>query len=71
MLKERRKLILGPRETPFSLIHLENMKPITFAGEIICPAIHTFYSNPETLEKTVETVDDWLLNLAGIYIDSP
>ena len=65
MLKERRKLILVPRETPFSLIHLENMKLITLAGGIICPAIPSFYSIPETIEQAVETVVERILNLAG------
>ena len=70
MLKERRKLILVPRETPFSLIHLENMKSITLAGGIICPAIPSFYSKPETIEQAVETVVERILNLAGFNIDS-
>ena len=70
MLKERRKLILVPRETPFSLIHLENMKTITLAGGIICPAIPSFYSKPETLEQAVETVVERILNLAGFNINS-
>ena len=70
MLKEKRKLILVPRETPFSLIHLENMKLITLAGGIICPAIPSFYSNPETLEQAIETVVERILNLAGFEIDS-
>ncbi len=70
MLKERRKLILVPRETPFSLIHIENMKTVTLAGGIICPAIPSFYSKPETLEQAVETVVERILNLAGFDISS-
>lgn len=68
MLKERRKLILVPRETPFSLIHIENMKTITLAGGIICPAIPSFYSKPETVEQAAETVVDRILSLAGFEI---
>ncbi len=59
-----------PRETPFSLIHLENMKNITLAGGIICPAIPSFYSKPATLEQAVETVVERILNLAAFDIDS-
>jgi len=70
VLKERRKLILVPRETPFSLIHIENMKTITLAGGIICPAIPSFYSKPETIEQAVETVVERILKLAGFNIDS-
>ncbi|PIF06146.1 MAG: 3-octaprenyl-4-hydroxybenzoate carboxy-lyase [Draconibacterium sp.] len=70
MLKERRKLILVPRETPYSLIHLENMRTITLAGGIICPATPSFYSRPDTIEKLVETVIDRVLNLAGFNPDS-
>lgn len=70
MLKEQRKLILVPRETPFSLIHIENMKSITLAGGIICPAIPSFYSKPQTIEQAVETVIERILNLAGFNIDS-
>lgn len=70
MLKERRKLILVPRETPFSLIHIENMKTVTLAGGIICPAIPSFYSKPVSLEQAVDTVVERILNLAGFEIDS-
>lgn len=70
ILKERRKLILVPRETPLSIIHLENMKTVTLAGGIVCPAIPSFYSKPETLEQAVETVVDRIINLAGLNIDS-
>lgn len=70
MLKERRKLIVVPRETPFSLLHLENMKKITLAGGIICPAIPSFYSKPKTIEQAVDTVVERILNLAGFNINS-
>ena len=70
MLKERRKLILVPRETPFSLIHIENMRTVTLAGAIVCPAIPSFYSKPQTLEQAVETVVDRILKLSGFDIVS-
>ena len=70
ILKERRKLILVPRETPYSLIHLRNMKTITEAGGIICPATPSFYSKPESIDQLVNTVVDRVLDLAGIESDS-
>ncbi len=70
MLKERRKLILVPRETPYSLIHLENMKTITLAGGIICPSTPSFYSKPKTIEQVAETVIERILNLAGFDLAS-
>lgn len=68
MLKERRNLIIVPRETPYSLIHIENMRTVTLAGGIICPATPSFYSKPETIEQAAETVVDRVLALAGFEI---
>ncbi len=70
MLKEKRKLILVPRETPFNLIHIENMKTVTLAGAVICPANPSFYSKPKTIDELVETVVERVLNLAGFAINS-
>ena len=66
ILKERRKLIIVARETPYSLIHINNMKAITEAGGIICPATPSFYSKPQTFEQLSSTVVDRVLNLAGL-----
>lgn len=66
ILKERRRLILVPRDTPYSLIHINNMKAITEAGGIICPASPSFYSNPTSFEGLVATVTDRVLDLAGL-----
>ncbi len=66
VLKERRKLIIVPRETPYNLVHLRNMTMLTEAGAIICPATPSFYSKPQTLEQIVDTVVDRILDLAGI-----
>ncbi len=69
MLKERRELILVARETPLSLIHINNMKTVTEAGGIICPATPSFYSKPETMEQLAATVTNRALSLAGINVD--
>ena len=66
MLKERRKLLLVPREAPYSLIHLRNMPAITEAGGIICPASPSFYSAPTNIEELVLTIVDRILDLIGI-----
>jgi 4-hydroxy-3-polyprenylbenzoate decarboxylase len=65
MLKERRKLIIVPRETPYSLIHIDNMKKLTIAGAIICPATPSFYSTPKTIDDLVMTVVERIIDLAG------
>lgn len=65
ILKERRKLILLTRDTPLSIIHLDNMRTITLAGGIIVPASPSFYSKPNSFEKLAATVVDRALDLAG------
>jgi 4-hydroxy-3-polyprenylbenzoate decarboxylase len=70
ILKERRKLILVTRETPLNLIHINNMKTITEAGGIICPAAPSFYSQPKTIEEIASTVVDRIVDLAGIEQNS-
>ena len=66
MLKERRKLILIPRDTPLSLIHINNMKTVTEAGGIICPASPSFYSLPKSFEELAATVVDRVIDLCGL-----
>ena len=70
ILKERRKLILAVRDTPFSLIHIKNMEMVSLAGGIICPANPSFYSMPTTFEALAATVVDRLLDLIGIEINT-
>ena len=55
-LKEKRKLILVPRETPLSAIHLENMHKLSLAGATILPAMPSFYTNPVSKEEIAATV---------------
>jgi 4-hydroxy-3-polyprenylbenzoate decarboxylase len=66
MLKERRKLILIPRDTPLSLVHINNMKTVTEAGGIICPASPSFYSLPKSFEELAATVVDRVIDLCGL-----
>jgi 4-hydroxy-3-polyprenylbenzoate decarboxylase len=70
MLKERRRLILVPREAPYNLIHIRNMETLTLAGAIICPATPSFYSKPHTIDDLVITVVNRIISLAGFEGDS-
>lgn len=69
MLKERRKLILVPRELPYNLIHIENMRTITLAGGIILPANPSFYSLPKSIDELVLTVVNRIMDVAGFETD--
>lgn len=70
VLKERRKLILAVRDTPYNLIHIKNMETVTLAGGIICPATPSFYSKPQTIEDVAATVVNRIIDLAGLQNDS-
>jgi len=70
MLKERRRLIIVPREAPYNLIHIQNMEKLTLAGAIICPATPSFYNNPVTVDDLVMTVVNRITDLAGFENDS-
>ena len=65
-LKERRKLILVPRETPFSPIHLENMLKLARLGAVILPANPGFYHRPASIEDLVDFVVARILDHLGI-----
>lgn len=67
-LKERRKVILVVRETPFSLIHLRNMTALTEAGATILPAAPAFYGGPKNIEDLVDFVVDRVLRALGAEI---
>ncbi|MDQ2659131.1 MAG: UbiX family flavin prenyltransferase [Verrucomicrobiota bacterium] len=65
-LKERRKLIVVPRETPWSLIHARNVVTLLEAGVIVLPAIPSFYNRPATVEEVADTVVWRILDQIGL-----
>ena len=65
-LKERRKLIVVPRETPLSAIHLENLLTLTRAGAIVMPAAPGFYHRPTRIEELVDFVVARVLDHLGV-----
>lgn len=66
MLKERKKLILVPRETPLSLVQVKNLELLLLAGAVILPANPSFYSQPKTIEAVVDTVVARVLDHLGV-----
>lgn len=66
MLKERRRLILVPRETPLNLVHLRNLELLFLAGATILPANPSFYTRPGSVEAVVDTVVARVLDHLGI-----
>ncbi len=66
MLKERKKLILVPRETPLSLIHVKNLELLLQAGAQILPANPSFYTLPQTVEQVADTVVARVLDHLGV-----
>ena len=65
-LKERRKLILVPRETPLSLVHLENMAAVTRAGAVVLPAMPGWYHRPTGLDDLVDFVVSRICDQLGV-----
>lgn len=69
MLKERRPLVLVPRETPLSLIHLRNLTACAEAGAIIVPAMPAFYSKPDSIDDLVSFVVGKVLDVLDVDHD--
>jgi 4-hydroxy-3-polyprenylbenzoate decarboxylase len=68
-LKERRKLVLVPRETPLSLVHLRNLLSVTEAGAVVVPASPGFYHRPTQIAELVDFVVQRILDQMGIEIE--
>jgi 4-hydroxy-3-polyprenylbenzoate decarboxylase len=69
-LKERRKLIIVPRESPLNLIHIRNMATVTEAGAVVIPASPAFWAKPKTIEELVDSVVERILSHIGIDQDA-
>lgn len=67
-LKERRRLILVPRETPLSLVHLRNLTAATEAGAVVLPAAPGFYHRPAAVNQLVDFIVQRVLDLLGLDI---
>ena len=65
-LKDRKRLVIVPRETPLSLIQLKNMVSVTEAGAIVLPACPAFYSRPQGLEDLIDVLVGRVLDLIGV-----
>ena len=70
-LKERRRLILMVRETPFNLAHVRNMTAVTEMGGIVFPPLPAFYHRPQTIAELVDETVERVLQLAGIAVARP
>lgn len=66
VLKEKKKLILVPRETPLNLVHIKNFELLALAGAILLPANPAFYTHPTTIEQVVDTVVARVLDHIGV-----
>jgi len=65
-LKERRRLVLVTRESPLSLIHIENMRRVTRAGAVVLPPVLTMYAKPSSIDEVVDQITGKVLDALGI-----
>src|SRR4030095_10114125 len=68
VLKERRRLLLAPREAPLSDIHLENMLKLSRMGVVICPPMPAFYNHPRTIDDVVDHTVARMLDAFGLEV---
>ncbi|MGH7268912.1 MAG: UbiX family flavin prenyltransferase [Polyangiaceae bacterium] len=66
MMKERRTLVVVPRETPLSVVHLENLTILARAGVVVLPAMPSFYGKPRGLDEAIDTVVGRILDHLGV-----
>jgi len=71
MLKERRRLVLMVRETPFNLAHLRNMTAVTEMGGVIFPPLPAFYHRPQSIDEMVDDTVERVLGLIGVTGAAP
>src|SRR6188768_1276422 len=71
VLKERRKLLLAPREAPLSDIHLENMLKLSRMGVVICPPMPGFYQHPTSVDDLVSHSVVRMVDQFGVHVDGP
>lgn len=69
MIKERRTLVVVPRETPLSVIHLENLTTLARAGALVLPAMPSFYGKPQSMEQVLDTVVGRIVDHLGLDHD--
>tara|TARA_Y100001968_G_scaffold209340_1_gene192422 strand:+ start:910 stop:1518 length:609 start_codon:yes stop_codon:yes gene_type:complete len=69
-LKEKRPLIIAPRESPFNLIHIENIKRLMEAGAVIAPPIPAWYTNPKTIDDIIDFIVVRLFDSLGEDLDN-
>jgi flavin prenyltransferase len=69
VLKERRKLVLVPRETPLSLIHLRNLVTVTEAGAVVIPAAPGFYHRPTQIAELIDFIVQRVLDQLGVELE--
>jgi 4-hydroxy-3-polyprenylbenzoate decarboxylase len=69
MLKERRPLVVVPRETPLGLVHLENLTQLARLGAVVLPAMPSFYGRPTSLDQAIDTVVGRIFDHLGVEHD--